>query len=48
MIRIMILPEIILPIGSTVVGQRQDGYRLTHGTIVEKGDHNHHDQSYIT
>ena len=35
-----------IPIGSTVVVQ-QDGGLWTHGTIVGKGDHNHHDRSYI-
>ena len=35
-----------IPIGSTVVVQREDGGPWTHGTIVGKGDHNHHNQSY--
>ena len=33
----------LLPIGSTVVVQREDGNRCTHGKIVGKGDHHHHD-----
>ena len=33
-------------IGSTVVVQQEDGGLWTHGMIVGKGDHNHHDQSY--
>ena len=36
-----------IPIGLTVVVQQEDGGPWTHGTIVRKGDHNHHDQSYI-
>ena len=35
-----------IPIGSTVVVQWEDGGPWTHGMIVGKGDHNHHDQSY--
>ena len=31
----------LLPIGSTVAVQREDGDRWTHGTIVGKGDYNH-------
>ena len=37
----------ILPIMSTVAVKREDGNRWTQGTIVGKGDHNHHDQFYI-
>ena len=33
----------ILPIGPTVPVQREDGDRWAHGTIIGKGDHNHHD-----
>ena len=36
-----------IPIGSTVVVQQEDSGPWTHRTIVGKGDHNHHDQSYI-
>ena len=32
-----------IPIGSTVVVQQDDSGLWTHGTIVGKGDHNHHD-----
>ena len=35
-----------LPIGSTVVVQWEDGGPWIHGTIIGKGDHNHHNQSY--
>ena len=38
----------LLPIGSTVVVQQEDGGPWTHGTIVGKGDHNHHNYSYTT
>ena len=31
----------LLPIGSTVVVQREDGDRWIHGTIVVKGDYDH-------
>ena len=33
----------ILPIGSTVAVYKEDSDRWTHGTIVGKRDHNHHD-----
>ena len=33
-------------IGSTVAVQWEEGDRLTHGTIVQKGDHNHNNRSY--
>ena len=36
-----------IPTGSTIVVQQEDGGLWTHGMIVGKGDHNHHDQSYI-
>ena len=35
-----------IPIGSTVVVQQEDSGPWTHGTIVGKGDYNHHNQSY--
>ena len=35
-----------IPIGSTVTVQQEDGGLWTHGTIVEKREHNCHDQSY--
>ena len=35
-----------LSIGSTVVVQQEDRGLWTHGTIEDKGDHNHHDRSY--
>ena len=31
-----------LPIGSAVVVQREDRRPWTHGTVVNTGDHNHH------
>ena len=35
-----------IPIGSTVAVQWEDGELWTHGTIIGKGDHNHHNMSY--
>ena len=35
-----------LPIGSTLAVQQEDGGPWTHGTIEDKGNHNHHDRSY--
>ena len=35
-----------IPIGSTVAVQQEIGGLWTHGTIVGKGDYNHHNQSY--
>ena len=35
-----------IPIGSTVAVQQEDSGPWTHGMIVGKGDHNHHNQSY--
>ena len=35
-----------IPVGSTEVIQRDDGGPWTHGKIIDKGDHNHNDQSY--
>ena len=35
-----------IPIGSTVAVQQEDGGPWTHGTIVGRGNHNHHNQSY--
>ena len=35
-----------IPIGSTVAVQQEERGLCTHGTIVGKGDHNHHNQSY--
>ena len=35
-----------IPIGSTVVVQKEDGGLWTHGTVVNKGDHSYHDKSY--
>ena len=35
-----------LPIGSTVAFQWECGGPWTHGTIEDKGDHNHHDRSF--
>ena len=36
-----------IPIGSAVVVQWEDGRLWTHGTVVDTGDHNHHDHAYI-
>ena len=36
-----------IPIGSVVVVQHEDIGPWTHGTVVDMGDHNHHDRSYI-
>ena len=33
-------------IGSTVMVHSEDGGLWTHRTIIDKGDHNHYDQSY--
>ena len=35
-----------IPIGSAVVVQQEGGRPWTHGTIVDTGDHNHHDRTY--
>ena len=35
-----------ISIQSTVVVQREDRGPWTHGTIIGKGDHNHHNRSY--
>ena len=35
-----------LPIGSAVAVQQEDGRLWTHGTVVNTGDHNHHDWAY--
>ena len=35
-----------IPIGYTVSVQQEDCDRWTHGTIVEKGNHNHNKRSY--
>ena len=35
-----------IPIGSAVAVQQEDGGLWTHGTIVDTGNHNHHDRSY--
>ena len=35
-----------IPIGSTVAVQWEDGGLWTHGTIVGKGNYNHHNCSY--
>ena len=35
-----------IPIVSTVAVQWEDGGLWTHGTIIGKGNHNHHNRSY--
>ena len=35
-----------IPIGSSVVVQWEDRGPWTHGTIIGKGNHNHHNRSY--
>ena len=37
-----------IPIGSTVVVQWEDGGLWTHGTVIGKGNHNHHNRLYNT
>ena len=36
-----------IPIGSAAAVQHEDGGPWTHGTVVDTGNHNHHDRSYI-
>ena len=36
-----------IPIGSAVAVQHEDSSPWTHGTVVSKGNHNHHDRSYV-
>ena len=36
-----------IPIGSAVAVQHEDGGPLTHGTVLDMGNHNHHHRSYI-
>ena len=36
-----------IPIGSAVAVQYEDSGPWTHGTVVDIGNHNHHDRSYI-
>ena len=36
-----------IPTGSAVAVQCEDGGPWTHGTVVNMGNHNHHDRSYI-
>ena len=36
-----------IPIGSAVAVQHEDGGPWTHRTIVDMGNHNHHDMSYV-
>ena len=36
-----------IPLGSTVAIQREDGRPWTHGTVVNTGNDNHYDRSYI-
>ena len=36
-----------IPIGSAIVVQQEDGGPWTHGTVVNIGDHNHHNCTYI-
>ena len=36
-----------IPIGSAVVVQQEDGGPWTYGTVIDIGDHNHHDHTYI-
>ena len=35
-----------IPIGSAAVVQQEDSGLWTHGTVVNRGSHNHHDRSY--
>ena len=36
-----------IPIGSAVAVQHEDGGPWTYGTVVDMGNHTHHDWSYI-
>ena len=36
-----------IPIGSAVAVQHDDGGPWIHGTVVNTGNHKHHDRSYI-
>ena len=36
-----------IPIGSALAVQHEDSRPWTHGTVVNMGDHSHHDKSYI-
>ena len=36
-----------IPTRSAVAVQHEDGRPWTHGTVVDTGDHNHHDRSYV-
>ena len=36
-----------IPIGSAVAVQHEDSRPWTHGTVVDTGDLNHHDRSYV-
>ena len=36
-----------IPTGSAVAVQHEDSGPWTHGTVVGKGSHNHHDRSYV-
>ena len=36
-----------IPIGSAVAVQHEDSSPWTHGTVVGKGNHNHHGRSYV-
>ena len=44
----MVLQKIFMsiPIGSIIVVQWEDGELWTHGAVVGKGNHNHHNRSY--
>ena len=35
-----------IPIGSTVAVQQEEGGPCIHGTVLDKGNHNHHNRSY--
>ena len=35
-----------IPIGSTVAAQQEDRGLWTHGTVMGKGNYNHHNRSY--
>ena len=36
-----------IPMGSAVAVQLEDGGPWIHGTVVDIGNHNHHDRSYV-
>ena len=47
LVRVMMLSDSVLfPIGMTVAVQLEDGALWSHGTVVDRGDHDCNDTSY--